>query len=121
VSVVGKGSKPRSVVVYGPARAALAAIAPTEPNAEAFVFTSPSGRPLHRIYCVQIIRRSAKRAGITKKVSCHWFRHSHASHALDHRAPLHLVSATLGHANLATTGRYLHCRPDESAGKYLVV
>ena len=40
-------------------------------------------------------------------------------HALDHSAPIHLVQATLGHATVATTGRYLHARPSESSGFYL--
>jgi site-specific recombinase XerD len=32
-------------------------------------------------------------------VSPSWFRHAHASHALDRGAPIHLVQATLGHAS----------------------
>jgi site-specific recombinase XerD len=31
-----------------------------------------------------------------------------------------LVQATLGHASLATTSRYTHCRPGESSGDFLV-
>jgi site-specific recombinase XerD len=52
-------------------------------------------------------------------VSPHWLRHAHASHALDHHAPIHLVQATLGHASVSTTGRYLHARPTESSSFYL--
>jgi len=46
-------------------------------------------------------------------------RHAHASHALDRSAPIHLVQATLGHASVSTTGRYLHARPTESSSFYL--
>ena len=42
-------------------------------------------------------------------------RHAHASHSLDWRAPIHLVQQTLGHASVATTGRYLHARPTDSS------
>ena len=40
-------------------------------------------------------------------------------HALDRGAPPHLVQATLGHADLKTTGRYAHARPTESSATYL--
>ncbi len=54
-------------------------------------------------------------------VSPHWMRHAHASHALDRGAAIHLVQATLGHSSVATTGKYLHARPNESSSKYLAV
>ena len=37
------------------------------------------------------------------------------------KTPLALVSRTLGHSNLATTGRYVHVRPEESMGKFLAI
>jgi integrase/recombinase XerD len=46
-------------------------------------------------------------------------RHAHASHALDRSAPIHLVQATLGRSSIATTGKYLHARPNESPSFYL--
>lgn len=52
-------------------------------------------------------------------VSLHWFRHVHASHALDRGCPIHLVQVTLGHASVATTGHYLHARPNDSSARYL--
>ena len=42
-------------------------------------------------------------------------------HALDRGAPIHLVQQTLGHASVATTGRYLHARPSDSSARYLGV
>jgi integrase/recombinase XerD len=55
------------------------------------------------------------------KVSPHQLRYSHASHALDRGAPVHLVAATLGHASIATTGEYAHARPTDSSSRYLAV
>jgi integrase/recombinase XerD len=46
-------------------------------------------------------------------------RHAHASHALDRGAPIHLVQATLGHADLRTTSKYTHARPTDSSARYL--
>jgi integrase len=43
------------------------------------------------------------------------------SHALERGAPIHLVQATLGHASVAITGRYLHARPTDSSARYLAV
>jgi integrase/recombinase XerD len=64
---------------------------------------------------------AAQRAGFEGKVSPHWLRHAHATHALERGAPIHLVQATLGHTSVATTGRYLHARPTDSSARYLVV
>ena len=67
----------------------------------------------------RIVRAAASRADVQGEVSPHWMRHAHASHALERGAKVHLVKATLGHASVATTGRYLHARPDEYSAMYL--
>ena len=86
------------------------------------VFASKSGQPLDRGRVRVILREAAEKAGVadkTPQISPHWLRHAHASHALDHGAPIHLVQATLGHASITTTGRYLHAKPGDSSGRYL--
>jgi site-specific recombinase XerD len=50
----------------------------------------------------------AEGAGVNPAASVHWLRHAHASHAIDNGAPITLVSATLGHADLKTTSVYAH-------------
>lgn len=67
----------------------------------------------------QIVQAAAERAGVKGNVSPHWFRHAHASHALQRGADIGLVAATLGHANIATTGRYIHARPKNSSARFL--
>ena len=64
-------------------------------------------------------KRAAVAAGLSAKVSNHWLRHSHASHALDHGAPIQLVRDTLGHSSVATTNQYAHARPGASSASYL--
>jgi len=66
-----------------------------------------------------IVKAAARRAGVNPAASVHWLRHAHASHAIDNGAPITLVSATLGHADLKTTSVYAHARPGESSGRYL--
>ena len=83
------------------------------------VFCSRRGGHLHRSQLLRIIRKAAVTAGIDKPISPHWMRHAHASHALDRNCPIHLVQATLGHSSVATTGRYLHARPNDSSSRYL--
>ena len=67
----------------------------------------------------QLIKAAAKRAKVNPEASAHWFRHAHASHAIDNGAPITLVSQTLGHADLKTTSVYAHARPNESSSRYL--
>lgn len=85
------------------------------------VFQSRKGGHLHPSQVMRIVRAAAHRVGIETNVSPHWLRHAHASHSLDRGAPIHLVQATLGHASIATTGRYLHARPQDSSARYLGV
>ncbi len=85
------------------------------------IFTSAQGNPLAPAHIHRIVKRAAAKAQLPSadKVSPHWLRHAHATHALDRGAPLRLVQATLGHASLDTTSKYLHIRPSESSGDYL--
>jgi integrase/recombinase XerD len=83
------------------------------------IFKSRKGSALCVGQIQRIVSRIAVKAGITGNVSPHWLRHSHASHALENGCPIHLVQKQLNHSNLSTTGRYLHCRPQESSSKYL--
>jgi integrase/recombinase XerD len=121
ITVLGKGGKTRSIQLPPSVWKQLLSLrgkaGPQDP-----VFRSRKKGGHLRPYAVhRIVRQVAKRAGIKEKVSPHWLRHAHASHALDRGAPIHLVQTTLGHASLATTSRYLHARPKESSSKFLAL
>lgn len=122
ITVFGKGSKTRAIQLPPAVWRLLLGIRPAEPNLEDPVFVSrkkKTGASLQTGAVLRIVRAAAKRAGIALAVSPHWLRHAHASHALDRGAPIHLVQATLGHASINTTGRYLHARPKESSSRFL--
>jgi integrase/recombinase XerD len=116
ITVVGKGTKARSIVLSKETWEALETL---RTGSDGPVFLSTRGNPLTEPALWRIVRRTAKSAGVDLPISPHWLRHAHASHALDRGAPIHLVQATLGHASIATTGRYLHARPGESSSKYV--
>lgn len=121
VTLFGKGGKTRSVLVSPETWADLQPLLHRAALDEPVFRSRKGGGHLHRSQMMRIVRRAALRAGISKDVSPHWFRHAHASHALDRGAPAHLVRDTLGHASLTTTNRYLHARPDQSSSQYLGV
>jgi integrase/recombinase XerD len=118
ITVMGKRDKTRTVLLPPSVWSVIVGLR-GERSENDPVFRSRQGGPLTRSQVWRIVRRSAKRAGIKKNVSPHFCRHAHGSHALDHGAPISLVQATLGHSSVATTGRYLHARPNDSSSKYL--
>ena len=119
MTVFGKGAKTRAVLLPAGLWKEIES-SRGEAGADEPVFRSRvKGGPLDQSQVLRIVRAASIRAGAHKNVSPHWLRHAHASHSLDRGAPIHLVQATLGHASVATTGRYLHARPTESSGKYL--
>ncbi|MGI9149286.1 MAG: tyrosine-type recombinase/integrase [Chloroflexota bacterium] len=86
------------------------------------VFAGRGGdRPLDVSTIRRIVQTAARCACLEPRVSPHWLRHAHATHALEHQAPIRLVQATLGHALVATTGRYAHARPTESSATDLSI
>jgi integrase/recombinase XerD len=120
VTLFGKGDKTRVVLVSVPTWAALGTLRQGESPDEAVFKSRRTQRALTVTGIFRVVKAAALRAGLVRP-SPHWLRHAHASHALDRGAPLHLVAATLGHSNVATTGRYLHARPDDSSAMYLPV
>jgi len=121
VTAFGKGGKTRAVVLPQSVWDEIAALR-GEAGPDDAVFRSRKGGNCLAIAQVWlIVKTAAQRAGLGDAVSPHWLRHAHASHALDRGAPIHLVQSTLGHASVATTGRYTHARPGESSGRYLAV
>ncbi len=119
ITVFGKGGKTRAVLMPQSVWNLLLSLRRDDKDTDP-VFRSRKGGHLDESQVWRIVRKASKRAGIDKDVSCHWFRHAHASHALDRGAPIHLVQATLGHSSISTTGRYLHARPADSSSRYLL-
>jgi integrase/recombinase XerD len=120
ITVFGKGRKTRTIQIPSSVAGLLSGLRGDAPDGDP-VFRSRKGGAVQPAAVFRIVRQAAQRAGIELHVSPHWLRHAHASHALDRGAPIHLVQATLGHASVATTGRYLHARPKDSSGRFLAL
>jgi integrase/recombinase XerD len=121
VTVIGKGSKTRSILLPSSLWVELMYLQ-GDTDSDEPVFRSRKGNNsghLTRERVHQIVKAAAFRAGIKGKISPHWLRHAHASHALERGAKIHLVAETLGHSSVAVTGRYLHARPEDSSSLYL--
>ena len=132
VTLFGKGGNTRRVLLSADTWAVLDAhrqreMARGHAQADGPVLRSrkaggdSAARPLTRQQLWRVVKGLARKAGLPDAVSPHFFRHAHASHALDRGAPPHLVQQTLGHASLQTTSRYAHARPDDSSARYLGV
>lgn len=115
----GKGGKGRVIRLSDRLRKTLVEWRPPDAAQDGFVFATRTGRPIARNNAWKSLRRTAQRAGIDRDISPHWFRHAHASHALDSGAPVQSVKETLGHASLATTSIYAHARNGGDSGLWL--
>ncbi len=146
VTFYGKGGKTRAVTLYSRVWSLIVRLR-NEEEAEGYggpddpVFRSQKGGCLSRWQIWNLVKKAATRAGVkltektdadgavkldedgapimTSEVSPHWFRHAHASHALQKGADLELVRETLGHESIETTKTYLHAQPGKSSSYYV--
>ncbi|MDD3789168.1 MAG: site-specific tyrosine recombinase XerD, partial [Petrimonas sp.] len=118
IRVEGKGSKQRLVPISGTAiqkinnylsyRKQLK----IQKGQEDIVFLSSRGKAISRIMVFHFIKEYALAAGIKKEVSPHTFRHSFATHLLEHGANIRVIQEMLGHEKITTTEIYTHIDRD---------
>lgn len=116
--VLGKGQKERILPVGRCAHEALTAwLVPAgrgklEPERwdsqhdQEAVWLNQRGRRLSRQGAWGAVKKRAQQVGLGAKVSPHVFRHSCATHMLDHGADIRAVQELLGHASISTTQVY---------------
>lgn len=112
--ILGKGKKDRNVPLTRTAAQAIEAYLDAgraelvRDNNPPYLFLSDLGGWLHRAVLSKLVQRYAARARIKKRVTCHTFRHSVATHLLRGRADIRHIQNLLGHQSLNTTERYTH-------------
>lgn len=115
IRVIGKGNKERLVPVGSSAvkyldiyRKTIRVHIGVKPGSEDIVFLNRRGSKLSRVMIFYIIKDLAKKAGISKNISPHTFRHSFATHLVEGGADLRAVQEMLGHESITTTEIYTH-------------
>ncbi len=115
IRVIGKGDKERLVPIGSSAIKYLQIymqhsrvhIAIKTGNDD-FVFLNRRGAKLSRVMIFLFIKEYVQKAGITKIISPHTFRHSFATHLVEGGADLRAVQEMLGHESITTTEIYTH-------------
>lgn len=111
LKVSGKGGKQRLVPMGKFALGALESHLEKQAEKDLgqktkLLFYNKIGKTYSRVGLWKMIKRRVLKAGITKAVSPHTFRHSFATHLLDGGADLRVVQEMLGHADISTTQIY---------------
>jgi integrase/recombinase XerD len=119
IRVTGKGDKERLIPIGTDAvkylqiyRNNIRNQITIQPGFEDIVFLNKRGRNLTRVMIFLIIKSLTAKAGITKIISPHTFRHSFATHLVEGGADLRAVQEMLGHESITTTEIYTHLDRD---------
>ena len=115
LTVFGKGNKTRFVKI----RLELVEQLKTLRTNSEYIFSSNRGTPLKRENVHTKLKEILRRGGLNESISCHWMRHSFASHSLNNGATIKQVQEVLGHQNLNTTSRYLHTLNEDSGTDFV--
>jgi integrase/recombinase XerD len=115
IRVTGKGDKERLVPIGADAvkyitiyRKDIRVHVPVKKGHEDYVFLNRRGAKLTRVMIFLMLKDLVKKAGITKNISPHTFRHSFATHLVEGGADLRAVQEMLGHESITTTEIYTH-------------
>ena len=111
-SVIGKGSKLRSVFLTQDAKEKLKKyiLSRWDDSEYLFISLSPNSywNPLSRNSVEWLVKKYAELVWITEKVTPHTLRHSFATTLLRRGADIRSVQALLGHSSIQTTQIYTH-------------
>ena len=113
VRVIGKGNKERLVPLNDMAAESLKSYLdrrpePADSQADDIVFLNRFGKQLSRQTMFKMVKTHALLADVRKEISPHTFRHSFATHLVEHGADLRVVQEMLGHESVTTTEIYTH-------------
>ncbi len=115
VRVIGKGDKERLVPIGSDAikyikiyKEDIRVHIDIKKGQDDILFLNRRGSKLSRVMVFLILKELSRKAGITKNISPHTFRHSFATHLVEGGADLRAVQEMLGHESITTTEIYTH-------------
>jgi site-specific recombinase XerD len=111
----GKGKKDRTLWLSEMDLDLLRAWRSRRPSAGELLFTTLHGTPVKDRDLRAMVKRRARKAGISKDVHPHMLRHTFATDLYRVTKDIRLVQKTLGHADLSTTMIYTHLVDDDVA------
>ena len=120
IMVEGKGKKTRLVPLANTTAEFITSYIHTVRNKtkinkkyEDTLFLNSRGTNMSRVIVFIIIKELTQKAGISKSISPHTFRHSFATHLLQNGADLRFIQEMLGHSSITTTQVYTHLKTEE--------
>jgi len=72
-----------------------------------FFFSTLKGKKLSSRYLQQMVKRYAKKAGLTKSISPHTLRHTYATQYYKQTKDIETLRRILGHSDISTTTIYI--------------
>jgi tyrosine recombinase XerC len=118
IRVMGKGRKERLVPIGEKAVEAIQQYCSVRKVRLSALFLNKNGKRITARSIGNIINKYIKRESVNRNVSPHMFRHSFATHLLNHGADLRSVQELLGHVNLSTTQIYTHLTTEKLKSVY---
>lgn len=118
-TVVGKGKKARLCFIDERTEHLMSQYLKTrKDNSEALIVSAVNKARMTPTNVQLLIKNSAIRAGIDKRVTPHTLRHSFATNFLKNNGNMRYLSTMLGHASLDTTMMYAHVVDNDLQAQY---
>lgn len=118
-TVVGKGKKARLCFIDDRTEKLMAQyLRSRDDNSEALIVSAQNKARMTPTNVQLLIKNSAIRAGIDKRVTPHTLRHSFATNFLKNNGNIRYLSTMLGHASLDTTMMYTHVVDNDLEAQY---
>lgn len=108
-TVIGKGRKPRLCFIDKRTEALMNTYLQSRiDNHDALIISNENKQRMTATNVQLLIRNSARRAGLVKKVTPHTLRHSFATNFLKNNGNMRYLASLLGHSSMDTTMMYAH-------------
>lgn len=115
--IQGKGKKDRNTIL-SPKALDLLRIYYKIQRPRTFLFEAQGRKGVNLCYRTlnSIVKASAAKAGINKRISFHTLRHCFATHLLEQGVNIRMIQEFMGHNSIKTTSLYIHLANFEASG-----